>query len=87
MGDGRIKLDVMGDGRSGRGGRVGGYGSTGGKETSFTKLISTSSNDVTPVRTNIKSSKSSLNLFDKPSLSLLIVDIVKYWKISAAKFL
>ena len=47
MGDGRIQLDVMG------GGGRGGYGSTGGKETSFTKLISTSSSsDVMQVRTD-----------------------------------
>ena len=51
MGDGGIKLDAMGGGY-GRGG----YGSTdGGKETSFTKLISTSgSNDVMQVRTDKK---------------------------------
>ena len=51
MGDGGIKLDAMGGGY----GRAG-YGSTtGGKETSFTKLISTSgSNDVMQVRTDKK---------------------------------
>ena len=50
MGDGGIKLDAMGGGY-----RRGGYGSTGGKETSFTKLISTSgSNDVMQVRTDKK---------------------------------
>ena len=48
MRDGGIKLDAMGGGY-GRGG----YGSTtGGKETSFTKLIS--SNDVMQVRTDKK---------------------------------
>ena len=44
MGDGGIKLDVMG------GGGRGGYGSTGGRETSSTKLISASSNEM--VRTD-----------------------------------
>ena len=52
MGDGRIKLGVLGDGRSGRGGeRGGGYGSTEGNEVSSSTLISTTSSedDLMPV--------------------------------------
>ena len=79
MGDGRIKLDVLGAGRSGSGREGGGYGSTGGNEISSSTLISTTSSedDLMPVSltsirnisffkiTLFSSSQTSLYLFRK----------------------